>query len=101
MAADFSHRLQVLLGLVLLPASLPGQDLGLDRLPTITQYEAHRITSADPTGGNEDWRYLPFERHNDYYSVAYWYEAEPHARFPRLPSTEERVNWAKERQSPK
>ncbi len=30
-------------------------------------------------------------RSDNYYSVAYWYQAEPHAAFPALPSVEERI----------
>ena len=30
-------------------------------------------------------------RSDDFFSVAYWYQAEPHAEFPRLPSLEERI----------
>ncbi len=32
---------------------------GLDALPSLKEFESHRITSADPTGGNADWRDLP------------------------------------------
>lgn len=31
------------------------------------------------------------DRGDNFYSVAYWYQTEPHARFPELPSAEERV----------
>ena len=55
MVADF-NRLKALLGLTLIPASLLGQDLALGQLPAMCPYEAHRVTSADPTGGNDDWR---------------------------------------------
>lgn len=30
-------------------------------------------------------------RSDNYYSVAYWYQTEPHAKFPALPSLEERI----------
>jgi hypothetical protein len=30
-------------------------------------------------------------RSDNYYSVAYWYQAEPHAVFPELPAVEERL----------
>lgn len=30
-------------------------------------------------------------RSDDFYSVAYWYQTEPHAAFPKLPSVEERL----------
>lgn len=36
----------------------------------------------------------PFKSGNYYYSVAYWYQTEPHAAFPPLPSPEERISWA-------
>ena len=31
-----------------------------------------------------------FERQDDYSTVAYWYQTEPHAPFPKLPPKEER-----------
>ena len=40
---------------LVLSASLFGQDPALDDLPTLRNFESHRITSADPTGGNADW----------------------------------------------
>jgi len=48
----------LLLGLVLIPSGLPGQDLSLEQLPDAHGFEAHRLTSSDPNSGNEDWRYL-------------------------------------------
>ena len=36
----------------------------------------------------------PFRSGNYYYSVAYWYQTEPHAKFPTLPSVKERISWA-------
>jgi len=48
----------LLLRLVLIPSGLHGQDLSLEQLPGARDFEAHRLTSSDPTGGNEDWRYL-------------------------------------------
>jgi len=48
----------LLLSLVLIPSGLHGQDLSLEQLPGARDFEAHRLTSSDPTGGNEDWRYL-------------------------------------------
>jgi hypothetical protein len=35
----------------------------------------------------------PFRSNNYYYSVAYWYQTEPHAPFPPLPSPAERTRW--------
>jgi hypothetical protein len=32
-----------------------GQEPALDDLPAARDFESHRITSADPTGGNADW----------------------------------------------
>ncbi len=37
----------------------------------------------------------PFRSRNNYYSVAYWYQTEPHAAFPRLPGPAERTSWAR------
>lgn len=130
-------------------------------LPNLCDFEMHRITSADPTEGNEDWRELPpsktlvvanvrgpgcivhfrdnitcnephhlqkhvlrmfwddeetpsvevpfkewmrfliehgggvppFKSSNYYYSLAYWYQTEPHAPFPKLPSVAKRISW--------
>jgi hypothetical protein len=44
-----------LAGALLLPAVACGQGLELERLASAKDYESHRITSADPTGGNADW----------------------------------------------
>lgn len=41
-----------------LAVAAPAQDLALDQLPALRDFESHRITSADPTGRNEDWRDL-------------------------------------------
>ena len=30
-----------------------------------------------------------------YYSVAYWYQTEPYATFPKLPGPAERMSWAR------
>lgn len=45
-----------------------------------------RITIQD-LGWRHDGRYLP--QQSDIASVAYWYQAEPHAPFPKLPSKDE------------
>jgi hypothetical protein len=37
----------------------------------------------------------PFRSGNDYYSVAYWYQTEPHAPFPKLPDAAERLSWSR------
>jgi hypothetical protein len=68
----------------------------------------HRFNSAyrwhvpDPVTFQESLRFLiehgngnpPCRSRNYYYSVAYWYQTEPHAPFPQLPSTSERIRWA-------
>ena len=50
--------LSIVLGLSLLAVDLPGQGISPDQLAKACDFEAHRITSTDPTGGNDDWRYL-------------------------------------------
>ncbi|HEY5915186.1 MAG TPA: glycoside hydrolase family 172 protein [Verrucomicrobiae bacterium] len=63
----------------------------------------YRWHVPDPVPFRESLRFLiehgrgvpPFESRNSYYSVAYWYQTEPHAAFPGLPSAAERVAWAK------
>ena len=43
-----------------LSASAFGQDPALDDMPTPRNFTSHRITSADPTGGNADfWDIAP------------------------------------------
>ena len=54
-------RLRSILGLAVacaLPWSALGQGADLDQLPMAREFEAHRITSYDAKGGNEDWRDL-------------------------------------------
>ena len=50
-------RLAVCL-LVLAAASALAQPDWLDKLPALPDFDSHRITSSDPTGGNADWRML-------------------------------------------
>jgi hypothetical protein len=45
-----------------------------------------RVTIQD-LGWRSDGRYLPLQ--DDISSVAYWYQLEPHAVFPKLPSKDE------------
>ena len=55
---------------------------------------AYRWHIPDPVVFNKSIRFLieqgngspPFKSGNYYYSVAYWYQTEPHAPFPQLPS---------------
>jgi hypothetical protein len=63
---------------------------------------AYRWRVPDPVTFRQSIRLLiehgdgnpPFRSGNFYYSVAYWYQTEPHAVFPKLASPAERVNWA-------
>ena len=63
---------------------------------------AYRWHIPDPVPFRESIRFEieqgngkpPFRSNNDYYSVAYWYQTEPHAAFPALPSAKERISWA-------
>jgi hypothetical protein len=41
--------------LFILTVPLFGQDSSLEGLATAREFESHRITSADPSGGNADW----------------------------------------------
>ncbi len=50
-------------------------------------------------GWQSGGRYLPLE--DDIASVAYWYQAEPHAKFPPLPAKEDLVVKAQVIQPPK
>jgi hypothetical protein len=63
---------------------------------------AYRWHVPDPVAFRESLRFLieqgdgnpPFRSGNYYYSVAYWYQTEPHLPFPKLPSVGERISWA-------
>jgi Protein of unknown function (DUF2961) len=46
-----------LTALLLASGASPAQD-SLENLPTLHDFESHRITSADPAGGNDDFRFL-------------------------------------------
>ena len=62
---------------------------------------AYRWHVPDPVPFKKSIRFLiehgrgtpPFKSGNYYYSVAYWYQTEPHAPFPKLPGVPERVSW--------
>ncbi|MEI6780397.1 MAG: acyl-CoA dehydrogenase family protein [Verrucomicrobiota bacterium] len=51
MVVDFTFQLSA--GLL-----AQAQDVALDSLPALHSFQFHRITSADPTGKNDDWRRL-------------------------------------------
>src|ERR1051326_3817893 len=52
------HGNELLLGMILAASPVMAQDAALEQLSKECPYEAHRITSSDPSGGNDDWRYL-------------------------------------------
>ncbi|MHB8523207.1 MAG: glycoside hydrolase family 172 protein [Limisphaerales bacterium] len=70
--------------------------------PYVTAYRWH---VPDPVVFRKAIRFLieqgngnpPFRSGNFYYSVAYWYQTEPHAAFPKLPTPAERISWATNR----
>ena len=43
---------------MLAAASALAQSDWLQELPALPDFDSHRITSSDPTGGNADWRML-------------------------------------------
>lgn len=63
---------------------------------------AYRWHVPDPVAFRKSLRFQiehgngspPFRSGNYYYSVAYWYQTEPHAPFPKLPGSQQRVTWA-------
>ena len=69
---------------------------------------AYRWHVPDPVPFRKSLRFLieqgqgvpPFKSHNFYYSVAYWYQTEPHAPFPKLPDPAERISWAEPKPRP-
>jgi len=68
--------------------------------PYVTAYRWH---VPDPVPFKESMQFLiehgrgvpPFKSSNYYYSVAYWYQTEPHAPFPKLSGVTERIIWSK------
>ena len=63
---------------------------------------AYRWHVPDPVTFRKSIRFLieqgngkpPFRSGNYYYSVAYWYQTEPHEPFPQLPGPKGRISWA-------
>jgi hypothetical protein len=64
---------------------LPGQRFGLYRwhLPDPVRFQKDLRVTIQALGWQPGGRYLPLE--DDIASVAYWYQAEPHQKFPALP----------------
>jgi hypothetical protein len=67
---------------------LPGQRFGLYRwhIPDPIRFEKDLKVTIQALGWQSGRRYLPLE--DDIASVAYWYQTEPHAKFPALPTNE-------------
>jgi hypothetical protein len=82
------------------PGCFPYFGVTLLEEPYITAYRWH---VPDPVPFRKSIRFLiehgngspPFHSGNFYYSVAYWYQTEPHAPFPRLPDISERTAWVR------
>jgi D-arabinan exo alpha-(1,3)/(1,5)-arabinofuranosidase (non-reducing end) len=81
------------------PGCFPYFGVTLLSEPFVTAYRWH---IPDPVTFRKSIRFSieqgngtsPFRSGNDYYSVAYWYQKEPHAPFPKLPEAGERLSWA-------
>jgi len=68
---------------------VPGQRFGLYRWHVVdpVRFTEDLKVTIQALGWQSGGRYLPLE--DDIASVAYWYQAEPHAKFPPLPAKEE------------
>ena len=64
---------------------VPGQPFGLYRwhIPNPVRFQKDLKLTIQALGWQSGGRYLPLE--DDIASVAYWYQTEPHAKFPPLP----------------
>ena len=51
------------------------------------RFEKNLKVTIQALGWRNDGRYLPL--HDDIASVVYWYQTEPHAPFPKLPSKDD------------
>jgi hypothetical protein len=61
-----------------------GLGLNLGNLSRLSNAETRSISAENPTGAKgQGGRYLPNQ--DDMASTAFWYQAEPHAAFPKLP----------------
>jgi hypothetical protein len=63
----------------------PGQRFGLYRwhIPDPVRFEKDLKVTIQALGWQSGGRYLPLE--DDIASVGYWYQKEPHQKFPKLP----------------
>ena len=70
---------------------VPGQRFGLYRWHIVdpVRFQKDLRVTIQALGWQSGGRYLPLE--DDIASVAYWYQAEPHAKFPALPGKDELV----------
>jgi len=81
------------------PGCFPYFGVTLLEEPFTTAYRWH---VPDPVAFRQSLRFSiehgtgtpPSRSGNYYYSVAYWYQSEPHAAFPQLPAAQERSGWA-------
>jgi len=66
----------------------PGQRFGLYRwhIPDPVRFEKDLKVTIHALGWKQNGAYLPLE--DDMASVAYWYQTEPHAKFPPLPAVD-------------
>lgn len=66
----------------------PGQRFGLYRwhIPDPIRFEKDLKVTIQALGWQEGGRYLPLE--DDVASTVFWYQTEPHAKFPSLPTRE-------------
>jgi hypothetical protein len=69
-------------------AYVPGQRFGLYRwhIPDPVRFRQDLKVTIQALGWQSGGRYLPLQ--DDIASVAYWYQTEPHAKFPPLPGKE-------------
>ncbi len=80
------------------PGCFPYFGVTLLQEPYTTAYRWH---VPDPVAFQKEIRFQiehgngtpPFRSGNFYYSVAYWYQTEPHAPFPTLTPPGERISW--------
>ncbi len=88
------------------PGCFPYFGVTLLEEPFTTAYRWH---VPDPVAFRQSFRFLiehgngspPFHSGNYYYSVAYWYQTEPHAPFPRLAAVQDRLGWVAKPAAPK